>query len=128
MVLIGCRLENSPLPLKAMVAATEGLIHAKRELAPADRLELAKPIGRKRERNSLLTRRRQRKGERITDARFRLNSLFGGALRLKRKRSVVESGGQLQQSPGPLDLRAVAVLHGVHLISCALKKSRRANS
>jgi hypothetical protein len=28
MVLIGCRFENNPLPLNAMVAATEGLIQA----------------------------------------------------------------------------------------------------
>ena len=32
MVLIGWRLANSPLPLKAMVAATEGLIHARESL------------------------------------------------------------------------------------------------
>ena len=60
MVLIGCRLENSPLPLKAMVAATEGLIQREREPAPADRLELAKSIRRKRERNPFFTRRRKR--------------------------------------------------------------------
>ena len=65
------------------------------ELAPANRLELAKSIRRKREGNPFFTRRRKRKRERITDARFRLNRLFGGALGLKRKRSVVESGGQL---------------------------------
>jgi len=32
MVLIGCRLENNPLPLKAMVAATEGFIQPSESL------------------------------------------------------------------------------------------------